>query len=258
MFAVVGATPEHQPLMAACLAGGRTAAASHLAAAHLWGAQQVTAGGVEITTFDNRDHRLEGVITHRSRLAPGLAITSHQDLPVVVPALAIVQVAEVCHPRLVKSVANDLVKRHWTDFPAILRWIDLVGDRRCQALRGLCLEAVDVGGHYDSPPARDLCRRLVEAGAPAFKVDYQVKTPEGLLLIDIAWPRLRVGVEYNGARDHAANPLARIDDARRRRRLADLGWHILEVDKTMSQEAVVTWILSNLASAAGGGLRCPP
>src|SRR6476646_5237200 len=62
VWAVAGATSEYQPIMAACLAAGPMAAASHLAAAALWGADQVKPGRLEITTFDNRPHRLSGVI----------------------------------------------------------------------------------------------------------------------------------------------------------------------------------------------------
>jgi hypothetical protein len=195
---------------------------------------------------------LAGVITHRSRLDRTTAVFRHLDLPIVVPALAVVQVADTCHPVLVKSVANDLVKRHWTTFPAILEWIERVGDGRRQDLRDLCLRAIDVGGHFDSPPARALCAELTQAGAPPFQTDYQVKAAWGILLVDIAWPPLKVGIEYNGARDHAHNPLARRDDPRRHNRLTALGWSILHVDKGMSMSEIVDWALDTLAAASGG------
>jgi hypothetical protein len=232
--------------MAACLAAGPNAAVSHLAAAHLWGAEQVKGGRVEITAFHRRDHRLPDVITHRSQLDPARAIRQYLDLPIVVPPLAVVQVADTCDPYLVKGIANDLVKRNWTTFPDILHWIDLVGDRRRQDLRRLCAEAIEVGGHYDSPPARALCSQLSKAGAPAFKVDYEVRTPKGILRIDIAWPLPKVGIEYNGARDHN-NPVAHIDDPRRHNRLTAAGWRILNANKGMSHDEIVAWALEALA-----------
>jgi hypothetical protein len=248
VYAIAGVAPEHQPLMAACLAAGPSAAASHLAAAALWGAEQALSGRVEITTFDNRDHRLPGVMTHRSRLDEANAITTFHDIPIVVPALTVVQVAATCHPVLVKSIANDLVKRHWTNFPAILGWLDIVGDRRRPALRELCLEAIDVGGHDDSPPARRLARSLRRAGVAPFELDYQVATPDGILRIDIAWPRVRVGLEYNGARDHDGPP-AQHDDARRRCRLAAMGWTMLDANRGMTDDEIVGWVQRALARA---------
>jgi hypothetical protein len=245
---MAGTSSEHQALMAACLAGGPMAAASHLAAAAFWGAEKVRGERLEITTFDSHFHRLPGVVTHRSTLDAQKAITRHRDLPIVVPALTVVQLAECCHPYLVKSVANDLVKRNWTDFRAILQWVDTVGDRRRQALRDMCLRALEVGGHDNSPTARTLGEVLIRAGVEPFEVDYQVETPEGVLLIDYAWPEPLVGLEYNGARDHDT-PLARIDDAARRCRLAALGWRMLDANRGISHDEIARWVLAALAAA---------
>jgi len=251
VYAIAGLTSEYQPIMAACLAAGRSAAISHLAAASLWGAEQVMKGRVEITTFDDRAHHLPGVMMHRSRLDASRAITTRLNLPVVVPPLAVVQVAETCSPHLAKSVANDLVKRHCTNFPAILHWIDLVGDGRHHGLRDLCLQAIEVGGHDDSPPARALCHKLTRAGLGPFETDFQVVTPGGVLLIDIAWPRSRFGLEYIGGRDHDS-VLARADDARRRLRLAALGWRVLDVNRAMTYDEIIGWVRAGLAAGQSG------
>jgi hypothetical protein len=250
VWAVAGAASEYQPIMGACLAAGPASAASHLAAAAIWGADQVKAGRLEITTFDNGFHRLPGVITHRSRLDAATAITQRFDIPIVVPPLAAVQVAATCHPYLAKNVANSLVKRNWTNFKSILEWIDAVDDGRTPALRAMCLRAMGVGGHSDSPPARTLGERLLDAGAPPFEVDYQVHTPEGVLLIDIAWPGPQVGLEYNGAADHDSL-LAKAQDARRRARLAALGWRMLDANSAVSYDEVVQWVFAALAAKAG-------
>jgi hypothetical protein len=234
--------------MAACLAGGPAAGASHLASAALFGAEQVMGGRVEITTFDNRIHRLPGVIVHSSRLDPTLALTRHRGIPIVVPALTVVQVAETCHSHLAKSVANDLVKRNWTDFREIARWADVVGGRRLQLLRALCRQAIEVGGHDDSAAARALAHKLIRAGVDQFELDYPVHTPDGLLMIDIAWPPDLVGLEYNGGRDHDG-PVASFDDARRRSRLAALGWRMLDARRGMTHEEIIRWVRSALAAA---------
>jgi hypothetical protein len=252
VYAIAGAVHEHQPLMSASLAAGETAAVSHLAAAALWGAEQVLSGRVEITTFDNRQHKIPGVVTHRSSLDATRAITRHLNLPVVVPPLTVVQLAETQSPYLVKRVANDLVKRHWTNFPAILEWVDMVGDRRRQPLRELCLRAIEVGGHYDSPAARMLCEKLTRAGAGPFELDYPVDTPGGRLLIDIAWPRSLLGLEYNGVRDHQ-HPLARVDDPRRHNRLVAMGWRLLDANRGMTHDEIVRWVLDALANSKAAG-----
>src|ERR1700690_3718193 len=94
VYAISGFDSERQALMAACLAGGPGVAASHLADAGLWGAEQVMGGRVEVTAFGNGHHLLPDVITHRSRLDPATATTTFRNIPIVVPPLAVVQVAE--------------------------------------------------------------------------------------------------------------------------------------------------------------------
>jgi very-short-patch-repair endonuclease len=106
-----------------------------------------------------------------------------------------------------------------------------------------------VGGHYDSPPARRLCRKLAQAGLGPFELDYQLVTPEGVVLIDVAWPRARVGLEYNGRRDHDG-ALAQVKDARRRNRLTAIGWLILDANRGMTDEEIIRWVRSTLAATA--------
>lgn len=226
-------------------------AASHLAAAWLWGAEQVKGGALEVTAFAGRRPQIPGFTVHRSRMDADRAITSHLSLPVVVPALTVVQLADTHHPHLVKSVANDLVKRHWTNFRAILEWIDIVGDRRREPLRRLCLQAIEVGGHDDSPAARLLGQALIRAGLGSFATDYPVETPEGLLLVDLAWPSVKLGVEYNGGRDHDGT-LARRDDTRRRNRLVAAGWRVLDADRGMTHDDIIRWVTSAMAAARCG------
>jgi hypothetical protein len=104
-----------------------------------------------------------------------------------------------------------------------------------------------LGGHDDSPAARGLCRGLTVAGLGPFEIDYQVTDEDGVMLVDVAWPPKMFGLEYNGRRDHDGR-LARAADARRRMRLAALGWQILDVDCTMRLDDVVRWVRAALAA----------
>ncbi|MDQ1429261.1 MAG: hypothetical protein QOK39_2737, partial [Acidimicrobiaceae bacterium] len=244
----VGAASEHEALMGACLAAGPAAAASHRASAALWGAEQVLAGPIDITSFDDRYHRLPGVTAHRSRLDPAMAVTHRFGIPIVVAPLTVVQLADAnFHSRLVTSVANDLVKRNWTTFRTILAWADLVGGRRQQALQDLCRRAIDLGGHADSPAARRMGEKLKSAGAPPFEMDYPVETPEGIVLIDYAWRGPKVGLEYNGARDHD-HLGAKGADAYRRARLAALGWLMFDANSAVSHDEMIRLVLTALAA----------
>jgi hypothetical protein len=254
VYGVVGspASPFHA-LMAATLAAGTAAAASHMSAAWLWGAEHVAQGPPELTTFACRANRLPGVLTHRSSLDPDGAIKRRHGIPTVVPALTIVQLASTRTPLFVERVANDLVRSHFTNFREILMWIDTVGGGRHKELRGLCVRALEVGGHDDSPAARRLGEAMIAANVPKFETDYRVATPEGDLLLDFAWPAPKVGLEYNGFRDHATR-VGFDNDARRLCRLTALGWRILQCTSGITHREVVHWVLAALASDLG----CPP
>ena len=251
VYALAGSTPsQYQALMAATLAAGPTAAASHMAAAWLWGAEQVAQGPLELTTFDGRIHRLEGVKTHRSTLDPAAAIKSRYGIPTVAAPFTVIQLARTRTPFFVERVADDLVKKHCTNFGEILAWIDRAGGVPSPELRELCLRALEVGGHDDSPPARKLGQSMMAAGVPHFETDFHVPTPQGELFLDYAWPRPMVGLEFNGFRDHGTR-VGFDRDARRGCRLGALGWRILSVTSDMRHEEIISWVMQTLAVAAG-------
>lgn len=249
VYALAGSeATQHQAMMAATLAAGPSAAASHLAAAWLWDAEPVAQGPVELTTFDGHTHRLDGVITHRSTLDGERGIKQRDNIPTVAAPLTIVQLADTRTPLFVGRVANDLVKKHFTNFREILYWVDKVGGGRHVELRAMCQRALEVGGHDDSPAARRLGEAMIEAGVEPFETDYTVSTPEGELLVDFAWPEPKVGLEYKGFRDHATRH-GFDNDARRLCRLNAMGWRILEDTSGITHAEIIRWVRLTLAAA---------
>lgn len=60
--------------------------------------------------------------------------------------------------------------------------------------------------------------------------------------LDLAWPRARVAVEYDGA-EHHTEPEDKAHDEKRRKLLRDLGWTIIVLDKdSFTPEAVDAWV----------------
>lgn len=250
VYALAGSPPTpYRNLMAAVLAAGPKSAASHLAAAWLWGAEAVAEGPMELTTFGKGARRkLAGVKTHSSTIDPQIAITMRHNIPTVVPPLTVVQLASTCSPLFVERVADDLVKKNWTTYREMLRWTHLVPGCRTGQLRALCLRALKVEGHSDSPRARRLGRKLLAAGIERFETQFQVSSSEGVILLDFAWPRSKVAVEFNGFRDHGTR--VRFDrDAERLCRLSALGWRVLTVTTAMADEKVITWLRATLSVA---------
>ena len=252
VYRVAGANPTlYMPLMGACLAGGPKVAAAGLGAAWVYGAPDV-APALELIAFGHRA-RLPGVICRQTELDPAGLVTVRHGVPVVTASLCVVQLAGPW-PLLVPAVANNLVGRGLTTFREIVECLDDVAPRGrgSTALRTFCLGELEVRGHDDSPAARALGRALNQAGLGHYVTQFTVEDDEGLLFIDFAYSQEKVGVEYAGWKDHGATANRMERDARRRARLAALGWVILDATRGMSHPEIIRWTAATLATRQKG------
>lgn len=82
----------------------------------------------------------------------------------------------------------------------------------------------------ESPQESRLRLLVVDAGFPVPVCQYRILTLSGDLLykLDLAWPELRLGLEYDGVEAHEGREQ---HDAERDRRLAARGWQIIRVRK---------------------------
>lgn len=101
------------------------------------------------------------------------------------------------------------------------------GARSCRTL-DRALELVDPAA--ESPAESALRVLLVTAGLPRPAVNHRVLDGDVFVArVDLAWPDLRVGVEYDGA--HHDDPSRVAADRRRLNMLKALGWTVLVVDR---------------------------
>lgn len=75
--------------------------------------------------------------------------------------------------------------------------------------------------------------RLLEAGFPRPAAQVVVRGPGGRAVyrIDLGWPSLRVGVEYDGEEFHSGAGRVEEDRLRRERLERDFGWHVVGVGR---------------------------
>ncbi|MEV6875446.1 DUF559 domain-containing protein [Amycolatopsis sp. NPDC051128] len=94
---------------------------------------------------------------------------------------------------------------------------DRRGIHRAQMLLALAT------GKAESPPESILRLIVVQAGFPVPDVQYEIPTVDGRLLyvLDLAWPELRIALEYDG---FAAHEERHERDAERDERMAGRGW----------------------------------
>lgn len=80
-------------------------------------------------------------------------------------------------------------------------------------------------------PRETLVRLLIAGALPEPLLQHEVFDSSGTFVarLDLSWPHLKLGVEYDG--EHHEEPAQRARDEARLERLRALGWHIITVTK---------------------------
>ena len=214
---------------AACIVVGPTAVLCGLTALRLYGCTAAESSTVHVITPYNRWSRChDGLRVHQGRVAAD-SVVGLDGLPIVALDLAVSDVlctvprrlALACadqvvatrpraeHARFVKQIAERLASR-----------ADRRGTRRANGLLEL------VNGAAESPPESSLRLIVVDAGFPVPEVQYEVRTIDGFVVwrLDMAWPQVRVALEYDGFAAHAGRELR---DAARDEDLERRGWQVV-------------------------------
>jgi hypothetical protein len=220
-----------QPVMAACLAGGAGAVASHRTAAGLWGLP-VTVAGTEITVLRSRRVRLPGVVVHQTACLERVDVVWRHRIPVTSAARTLVDLAAVVpRDRLEPALDHVLAERQVS--PGYLQWrLKTLGTRGRPGVAALLdLVARRLG---EPPPSRSdferrLGRILAGAGLPPAEAEYPVSLPGGRgARIDFAFPDALLAVEADSYRHHSSlSDWSR--DRARNNELVALGWRILPI-----------------------------
>jgi hypothetical protein len=88
----------------------------------------------------------------------------------------------------------------------------------------------------DSDPEVDLVDRLVKAGFPRPAQQIEVKVEGHTLYLDVGWPEVRVGFEYDSLEYHVHRFH---EDRARLRRLKRAGWDVWPVTSTTSANEIL-------------------
>lgn len=214
---------------AACIVVGPTAALWGLTALRLYGCAAAETSTVHlITPYIRWSRSNEELRVHQGRV-PADSVRTVEDLPVVAPDLATSDVLCTAPRRLALACADQAValqpaleRRRFVEQVAerLANRADRRGTRRAYGL----LELVDGGA--ESPPESSLRLLVVDAGFPVPHVQHEIRTLDGVVLwrLDMAWPDVRIGLEYDGFAAHAERAER---DAARDEDLARRGWLIV-------------------------------
>lgn len=228
VLAVAGAPASvWQPLQAAILAAGPGVVASHESAAGLHRLPGFLPGAVEVTGPAGQPLRLQGVACHSTGdLRPG-DVVEVDGFPVTSPTRTILDLSGRLSPYLLGRIVDDACRRHVSSTAELQRCLDELGGRGRRGTVRLRRVLDDRLGGDSDLEARWL-RALRRAGLSPPALQHQVVVGDRVFLLDLAWPRWRVGVEVDGWRHHG-NRSAWDHDHDKANAYLEAGWWVLFV-----------------------------
>ncbi len=247
-----------QDVLAACLAGGPGAVASHRSAAALWRLRGVEPGAVEITVPREGKPRLPGIRVHRSARLDRSDVTLLGSLPVTRPARTLLDLAAVA-PAAMEGALDDALVRELVTLSSVARLLKrrgASGRAGTALLRELLGQRANGQVATESPLEDTIVRVLRAHGLPEPERQFPVQLPDGTVArIDLAYPPVRLGIEGDGRIFHSGREDF-LRDRARSNRLAALGWTLLrygwaDVHRGEELAAEVEGLLRRLARAEG-------
>jgi very-short-patch-repair endonuclease len=186
-------SPE-QACLAACLAAGPGAVASHRAAAHLWRLRGIEDAPTEILVPGDRHCRLHDVVVHRTDTLPDIDVSRQLRIPVTTPARTLLDLGGVLPVEAVESALEDALMRRLVTFALLSRTLARLGGpgRNGAAILRALVEERDPDTAPTQSVLEDMLDRLLVAGGlPRPVRQFWV----GGVVLDLAYPDRRLGLE---------------------------------------------------------------
>lgn len=230
VYAIEGQPPAwRQSLMAAVLACGDDAAASHASAAALWRLPGFDEGPIELLV-PGRGGKVKPYRVHRATTLPAADTTRVDGIPVTTPARTLFDIAAVCAEDTVEIALDDALRRRLVSIPVLRRRLEQPG--RGNAGRALMRELLaqrSGGGRPAESPLETMMMRVLRRHALPLPVrQYHVWLEERRLRLDFAYPDRKVVIETDGYAYHAGRRTWQ-RDLERRNLLTQAGWIIIHV-----------------------------
>jgi very-short-patch-repair endonuclease/predicted transcriptional regulator of viral defense system len=221
-------------VLAAILAAGSRAYASHETAAVLWQLLDAPIDRVHLTVPEGTRMRRPGVVSHRHRGTVRGDVTRLGPIALTTPSRTIIDLAQTLGPRGLEAALDAAVRRELLIPSRLLsrvRTLATNGRRGMRVLEGLLLDRS--GRIVTGSPLEDRFRRLIaKARLPEPVPQFEVRDEDGRFLarVDFAYPAARIAIEIDGFAFHSGRR-AWQEDLIRQNALVDAGWLVLRFTK---------------------------
>jgi hypothetical protein len=220
VFRIAGCPPSwRQRLMAACLAAGDGAAASHRSAGALHRYDGHPPGIVEITVPQGRrDFRMPGVIVHSSAYWGDEDRTIVDGIPVSTPERTLCTLGAVATDAQVESALDSAERDHTvrrSDVTEVHADVRERGRTGVAAIGRILERRAELAGIPHSVLERKMLNLLEAHGLPLPACQVPIRRPDGkLAIIDFFYDDLALGMEVDGNIAHATPTQRSADNAR--------------------------------------------
>lgn len=243
VYGVCGTEPTWRgAVLAAVLAAGQGAAASHRTAAAVWLLLEPEPG-LEVTC--PRRPRLEGVVVHR-HLLDRREITVLDRIPVTTVERTLLDLGESTDARTLGKAMDSALRRQLTG----IRRLMAAESRRPRAGRRRStpfVEALAARGLAYDPGANDwelrMDRLWDELGLPEARRQHRIRAGGRNYRVDRAILSSRVAVEWNGFATHGTRSGFEYD-TERKALLSQAGWYLLEFAPASSAALIRDTVLA--------------
>jgi restriction endonuclease-like protein/putative AbiEi antitoxin of type IV toxin-antitoxin system len=219
-----------QDLMAACLAAGTRAVASHRAAAALWSLPNVEPR-IELTVPTQRHPSHSGVQLHRVATLDPVDVCRRDGIPVTQLARTMIDLGAVLDQLPFEELLDEVLAQGLLTVGRLERRLESLGrqGRKGASVLEESLRERRGESHSLNPFERRVVRLLVAHGLPAPVTQYMVRLPSGgQRRLDAAYPDARLAIECDSYRYHSSKRgWAR--DHTRMAELVAMGWRLLPV-----------------------------
>ncbi|HEX5614050.1 MAG TPA: type IV toxin-antitoxin system AbiEi family antitoxin domain-containing protein [Acidimicrobiia bacterium] len=255
VFAPAGAPASwEQAVMAAVLAGGPGAVASHDTAARLWGLRGDAESALEISNARTRQHRIDGVLAHRfSVLDPDRRRIG--ELPLTSVARTVVDLSGRLNERQLGVLLDEALRRRATTIDDIAACANRLAPARGRRLALVQLVLAARGQAFepgDSAFESRVMRAIRLAGLPSPAAQHRIRVGTRTYRVDLAYPERGIAIELDGYEFHHTRS-AFDDDRRRGNDLVGAGLVLLRFTWSMSDADIVASIEQALSGARRAG-----
>lgn len=220
-----------QSLLAACLAAGPAALASHRAAAVLWGLIDPPAS-VEIVVPYSQCPTPARALLHRSTDLRPIDRARRHGVPVTNPIRTVGDLGAVA-PQLVKPAVERGLYLNLFSVAGLWRLVDDLArpGRRGLGVLRRTLERRALGDERAYSPLEPFFADLAAATGLAVEYQHEVVVDGRRYVLDFAVPAVKVGIEIDGLETRATRETLDHCDERQNRLVLE-GWHLLRYTAT--------------------------